>query len=169
MCEKIDRLLLWRKLLDENVSSKLINAMKSMYNTVKSTVKFKCMESEHITSEVGVKQGDPASSILCLFFLNDILNSINKDINGIIDIGELKLYLLLFADDAVVFALDAASLQSILNDIEQYCHTWNLKINVAKTKVMIFENGRSTEHDFFLYNTRLEIVESFKYLGIYFF
>jgi hypothetical protein len=45
----------------------------------------------------------------------------------------------------------------------------NLKLNVSKTKVMIFENGRHTSNDFFLYNTRIEIVESFKYLGVYIF
>ena len=31
---------------------------------------------------------------------------------------------------------------------------------------MIFEAGRPTHYDFYTYNKRIEIVESFKYLGI---
>ena len=31
---------------------------------------------------------------------------------------------------------------------------------------MIFEKGKRTHYDFFIYNSVLELVESFKYLGI---
>ena len=44
-----------------------------------------------------------------------------------------------------------------------------LKINVNNTKVLIFEKGRHTSNDFYLFNQRLEVVTSFKYLGVYFF
>ena len=58
----------------------------------------------------------------------------------------------------------------MLNDIETYCISWGLKINVAKTKVLIFEkSSRHTHYNFDLYNETLEIVISFKYLGVYFF
>ena len=77
--------------------------------------------------------------------------------------------MLLYADDAVIFATSPESLQSLLRDIETYCTTWGLKINTSKTKVMIFERGRHTRHDFILNNTIIEVVESFKYLGIHFF
>ena len=70
----------------------------------------------------------------------------------------MKIFLLLFADDAV---------QSMLNDVEQYCNAWGLKINANKTKVMIFERGRSTNHDLILCDKTLEIIQSFKYLGIH--
>ena len=34
---------------------------------------------------------------------------------------------------------------------------------------MIFEKGRHTYHDFYIYDTRIEKVELFKYLGVFFF
>ena len=169
MFDKIDRMLLWQKLLQENISTQFINAIKSMYITVKSSVQYKQLISEPIISKIGVKQGDPSSSMLCLFYLNDILNSINDNIDGVINIDELNLFLVLFADDAIIFGNNPESLQSILNDLEQYCINWNLKLNTNKTKVMIFENSRPTSYDFFLYGTKIDIVHSFKYLGIYFF
>ena len=47
------------------------------------------------------------------FFLNDILDNINSDLDGILTIDDVKLFLLLFADDAVVFSQDPKTLQSI--------------------------------------------------------
>ena len=81
----------------------------------------------------------------------------------------MQLFLMLYADDAVVFAKSPEVLQSILYDIESYCTLWDLKINTKKTKAMIFEKGRHTNFDFYINNTKLETVTSFKYLGIHFF
>ena len=76
----------------------------------------------------------------------------------------------MFADDQVLFATSPLSLQAMLHDIENYCNTWKLKINTNKTKVLIFEKSSiHTTFDFYLYNEKLEVVTSFKYLGIYFF
>ena len=169
MFDKIDRLLLWQKLLNNNVSSKFVLALRSMYTTVKSTVRYQNVKSESFNSYIGVKQGDPCSSLLCLFFLNDILQHIKSDIDGILTVDDMQLFLLLFADDAVVFTHDPKSLQSILNDIENYCNKYKLKINVNKTKIMICENGRHTSYDFYLYKTKIELVKSFKYLGVHLF
>jgi hypothetical protein len=167
MFDKIDRIYLWRKLTTENVSTKLTNALKSIYKSVKSFIRYHNIKSDHIHSYNGVKQGDPASSILCLFFLNDILNSVNNNnLNNIFEIDDLRIWILLFADDAAAFSHDPLSLQLILNDIEAYCNEWGLKLNAAKTKIMIFEKGRNTQHDFFIYGTKIDIVNSFKYLGV---
>ena len=83
MFDKIDCLLLWQKLLNNNVSSKFVLALRSMYTTVKSTVQYQNVKSESFNSYIGVKQGDPCSSLLCLYFLNDILQHIKSDIEGI--------------------------------------------------------------------------------------
>ena len=59
------------------------------------------------------------------------------------------------------------ALQSLLNDLHTYCNTWGLKVNTSKTKIMIFENGRHTQHIFYLNDAILDIVTFFKYLGIH--
>ena len=68
MYDKISRTLLWKKLLDSNFSNKFVTAMKSMYNVVKASVRYNSLKSGPILLKVGVKQGDPCSSILCLFY-----------------------------------------------------------------------------------------------------
>ena len=71
----------------------------------------------------------------------------------------------MFADDQVGFAKSPQALQSLLRDIENYCNTWVIKINIDKANAMIFENGISY-YEFFIYNTAIELVDSFKYLGL---
>jgi len=93
---------------------------------------------------------------------------LNTDITPVTSY-DVKLFLLMYADDMVLFSKSPESLKTMLKDVENYCNTWGLKINVAKTKAMVFENGRSTHIDLSNYNTPIEIVQSFKYLGFHLF
>ena len=103
-------------------------------------------------------------------FINDIVQHINDGFNEIFSFQELRLFILLYADDAVLFAKSPKVLQSLLHDLEIYCLAYGIKINTTKTKAMIFENSRRhTHYDFYLNNVKLELVTSFKYLGIHFF
>ena len=137
-----------------------------MYLVVKSKVRYDSELSPFIESNIGVKQGDPCSTILFLFFINDIVNSIDSNIDGIFTTENLKLFILLFADDAVIFAETTESLQTLLNETQIYCRAWNLTLNINKTKIMIFENGRPTKKIFYYNGQQLSSVTEFKYLGL---
>ena len=166
--DKINRIALWQKLL----SAKKQQTCKSTTGNVFSCeglCKIKHCYTEFIDSHLGVKQCDPSSPMLFMMFINDLTQCINANLDGIFTVEDIKLFLLLYADDQVVFAKSPETLQAMLLDIENYCRTWGLKINTIKTKCMIFEKGRHTSYDFYLNNTKLEVVTSFKYLGVYFF
>jgi len=40
MFDRIDRIYLWQKLLKENVSTKFINAIRSVYSVIKAIVQY---------------------------------------------------------------------------------------------------------------------------------
>lgn len=164
--DTLNRTYIFQKLINENVSTKFVNAVRSMYNSVIAAVRYKKSTSSFFESNIGAKQGDPSSSLLFLFFINDLINCINHNIEGIFTLEEIKIFVLLFADDAALFAHEPEALQSMLNDLSDYCHTWGLKVNTSKTKVMIFEAGRHTTYNFMYNNIILENVKTFKYLGI---
>ena len=164
--DKINRGYLFKKLMNSNVSTKFINVVKSMYSVVKACVRHNSEYSPFFNSNIGVKQGDQCSSLLFLFFVNDILSNLNDNVDDLFSINGLKLFILLFADDAVLFAHSPQALQSLLTDLHRYCTTWNLKVNTSKTKIMIFEKRGNTQFDFKYDNIILDIVNNFKYLGV---
>ena len=50
----------------------------------------------------------------------------------------LRIIVLLYADDTVLFAESEEELKTLLNDFCKYCNDWNLTINPEKSKIMIF-------------------------------
>ena len=81
----------------------------------------------------------------------------------------LSKYIILFADDIVLFTTDPVSLQAQIDNIYQYSVKWGLTINVKKTKVCIFEKRRSNhDNQFYINGEQVEIEDSFIYLGIKF-
>lgn len=80
----------------------------------------------------------------------------------------MKIFILLYADDTVIFSNTQQDLQKALQVFENYCDKWRLTVNVSKTKILIISRGRPNKHFKFFFNkTELEIVNEYKYLGIY--
>ena len=72
--DKINRIVLWHKLIQSNISGKLLNVIKSMYANVKSYVSNDGIMSDFFSSGVGVRQGENLSPILFALFVNDLHN-----------------------------------------------------------------------------------------------
>lgn len=82
--------------------------------------------------------------------MNDISQSIDVTSLTEKDCNLLSMYMILFADDIVLFTTDPNSLQKQLDSINEYSCKWGLKINVAKTKICILRNVDKTHILFFL-------------------
>ena len=161
---------LWFKLIKLGLRGQILNIIKAMYNSVKSRVKFCNQLGNEFCCTLGVRQGDCLSPLLFSLFLNDIEDQfLRSGLEGI-DINMFKVFMLLYADDIVIFANSAEDLQISLDLLAEYCTRWKLKINVAKTKVIVFRKGGMLPRDiaFYYQGKRLEIVNSFKYLGVFF-
>ena len=132
--------------------------------------------SAFFPSMIRVRQGENLSPLLFSVYLNDrhhylSVNGVpgvecetNHDDNIMIYI---KILILLFADDTVLFGNSEEDLQFALNKFENYCDIWRLTVNTSKTKVMIFSKGRLPRNLKFYFKTEeIEIVNEYKYLGI---
>ena len=71
-------------------------------------------------------------------YLNDIEDDIYLHENEGVNIYQIKLFLLLYADDITIFSETAVGLQSGLSVLYNYCQRWRLSANTAKTKVVVF-------------------------------
>ena len=165
--DRVDRAALWHKLMSQNVSSKMVRMLKAVYADVKVCVKSSECLSEMISCPVGVKQGCIISPILFTLFLNDLKDEIAIGSHGI-DIETIKLFVLLFADDLVLFAETVIELQRLINRLIGYCSRWHVNVNLSKTMVIVFRNGGTLRnYERWKFNdTYLQVVTYYKYLGI---
>lgn len=85
-------------------------------------------------------------------------------------LDQLQLYLLLFADDAVLVSETPDGLQRSLDNLHEYCTRWNLNVNIQKTKIVVFRKGGGLGQIYHWQyaGQEIEIVNSFNYLGILF-
>lgn len=161
---------LWYKLIKLGLRGRILNIVKSMYATVKSKIKFCNKIGNEFFCSLGVRQGECLSPLLFSLYLNDIEEQfIQSGLEGL-DINMFKVFMLLYADDIVIFSKTAEELQSGLDLLSEYCQRWKLSINVSKSKVLVFRKGGMLPRDMtFIYEgAPLEIVKSFKYLGVVF-
>ena len=150
---------LWYKLDDYNINGKCLNLIKNMYANIKSRIKNSEGTSPFFACCNGVRQGENLSPFLFSIFLNDLERYFSMHhVPGIkCEIAEddiyvfLKVFLLLYADDTVIFGEEARDLQKALFVFENYCKIWKLTVNISKTKVLIFSKGRPNKKLHFLF------------------
>ena len=97
--------------------------------------------------------------------MNDLEGYLKSHSSGFCTLNNCMLQLLMFADDLVLLADTANSLQESINSLEDFCRNWDLSINTEKTKLVIF-NKLTCGSQFYIYNSPLEQVKEYKYLGI---
>ena len=132
---------LWLKLIKSNVSGNLFSVLRSLYDEVKLCVKHTNSFSELYNCDVGLLQGESLSLFLFSLFINDIELFLQQNTTECFTIGQSSIYLLLFEDDSVLISDTSTGLQCLLSAFEKNCDKWKLKVNVKKTKIVIFSRG----------------------------
>lgn len=166
----VNRDCLWYKLLKNGVRGEMFNMISNMYSNVKSRVKYDGSVSPSFDCYLGVRQGESLSPLLFSLFINDMESELfSKGVQGI-TCDDVKLCLLLYADDSVLFADSRDALQEGLDHLHDYCQRWKLTVNTDKTKVLVFaRGGRLSADDHWFYgDNQLHVVTQFCYLGIVF-
>ena len=84
---------LWFKLIKLDLRGNILDIIRSMYNSVKSKIRYENQPSNEFSRMLGVRQGECLSSFLFSMFLNDLEEEfITHGIEGI-DIGLVKLFI----------------------------------------------------------------------------
>jgi hypothetical protein len=152
----------------KGISSKFIEGVKGIYKNVKISVK---LEGNRVLEEfdynIGLRQGCSLSPALFNIFIDDILDRLEGANTHPPVIRKRQVVGLLFADDLAVGAT-TIGLQRAINCIKDYCDEWSLKINVTKTKIVVFKKGRKLGRDekWNLGGEEIKIIKEVKYLGV---
>jgi len=166
--DTVPRNMLWYKLIKTGIHGKFLSALQSLYDNVKCSVKVNDCLTPWFKVDTGVKQGCLLSPSLFAIYINDLRERINRLGCGI-QIDDIQLSILLYADDIVVIAPDESKLQLMLNEVAAWCQDWKLQINPTKTKIVHFRNAsvHQSPHLFYCGTHNLDYTNSYKYLGLW--
>ena len=77
--------------------------------------------------------------------------------------------LLLYADDVILLSDSSTGLQNALDVMQNYSNRWKLKINVTKSKILVFKKGGCRANERWIYgNAEIQQTNSIPYLRIVF-
>ena len=157
------------KLHKYGIQGKFLNAIKSMYSSIKSCVKIdQNTLTDLFSCNKRIRQGDGLSPILFSLFMNDLPQYFKQNKCPGVVLGNQYLNCLMYADDLLVISPSPEELQQSLDVIHKHAHDWKLKVNTKKSNIIIFSgNGQNKNKINFKYdNETLQIVEKQTYLGI---
>lgn len=162
--DSIPRNSLFYKLSELGLSSKIIKILQLLYNKTTSQVWDGESLSEPFSVSQGVKQGCLLSPVLFSLYLNDL----HDLLPGGVEVAGTTVKLLMYADDIVLLSTSPDVLQKMIDALYSYCKKWGLKVNLAKSKILIFREGPrfSKLLGWTLGEEKIEIVNEYKYLGV---
>ena len=116
--------------------------------------------------KTGVRQGDVLSPNLFNLYVNDLPTRLHNWLDNPM-LADKSVNCLVYADDLVLISKSKEGLQAQLDALNVYCDEWELNINIDKTKIMIISNkSQNNDNICFHIGENLEIVKSYKYLGL---
>ena len=126
---------LFYRLLSYGINGKMFQLIKNLYSKSTCTVKIDNNKTSAFSYLRGVRQACILSPLLFNLFLNELPRSINyKETDPIILPNSEKLNTLLYADDLIIFSRSKIGLQNCLNNLDSFCSTWLLEVNLKKQK-----------------------------------
>lgn len=163
--------LLWKKLSNLGMSSKIIKIIASLYINANMAVKTPEGLSENCKINQGLLQGETLSPILFALFIADIEQFlIGRGVRGVSLNHLVEAILLAFADDMVFLSDSYIQLKSIVKHLQDYFTLNELDLNVQKTNIVLFQkggHGHKKKLSPVLYKGKeIEFVKSYVYLGV---
>ncbi len=113
----------------------------------------------------GIRQGDSLSPTSFGLYINDLITDV-KALNLGINVNDIIISILPFADHIVILPKNEKDLQDSLNCVANWCNKWQLKVNADKTNVMNFRGKRTTctKFNFKFDHIELKIVDRYNIL-----
>lgn len=156
---------LYYKLIKYGMNTGLVNLIRNMYTKTSQALKINGELSRIFRTYRGVPQGCILSPSLFNLFINDLPDIFDSNCDPVL-LNHSKINCLLYADDLILFSDSSIGLQNCLDRLSEYTKQWDLKVNLKKTKIMVFQgNGRRVDSPFSLGNQNIAHTKSYKYLG----
>ena len=164
--DSVPRYLLFKKLSHIGIRGKLFNVLKDLYTKNKARVRIGQKFSAYFEINSGVMQGSKLGPILFIFYINDLLHSLNDSSLGA-HVGDVVVSALGFADDIILISDNPEKLQKLIDICSLWATRNGMGFNTDKCKILTL-NTKGKDLIFNLSSDYLEKVEMIKYLGVVF-
>ena len=140
--DSITRDLLFNKRLKIGISVKFFNSLKTLYQNDNCTVKLSNGLTNVFVANQGVTQGCILSPLLFNIFLADLPDYLNTSECRPLQMDDsTPIDCNIWEDDIVILSETEEGLQCMLDNLTLYALENEMKINVDKTKSMIFNKS----------------------------
>ena len=160
-CDRVIRNHLWKVLKENryNIPTNMIRVIHSIYSQCTSKVNTSKIESEAVSIESGVRQGDALSPLLLIIFMDRCIRDVT--------IGENGEETVMHADDVVVVANSLTNSQEVASRWWRGMSQNGMKINTRKGKTEIVHISRHTmQCEVYMGGNKLNQVDTYKHLGV---
>ena len=160
--------LFYSLLINYSIGGKFLKIIREIYKDNKIFVKLPDGLLEPFTTTISVKQGCVLSPIIFNLYIDKICDIFDQNCRPV-KINNSKLNCLLWADDLLLVSETAEGLQNCIDKMGKCYEELDLKVNIKKTKVIIFNKGGRTlekKFNFYLNGEKLVIADQYQYLGI---
>lgn len=167
--DMVNREKVFHKLHNSGFSTKVTNLIRELYKDTNMRICDGTKLSRNFWVNRGVKQGCILSPLLFALFMNDVEESLKGGADFSPKERKENVNVIMYADDLALVADTSDSMKMMINRLFEYMDRNDLKINMQKTKIMIFNIGRgrlARTDRFFRERKEIERVTKFKYLGI---
>jgi len=174
--DKVNRNKLWCKLMTK-IEPQIVRILMVYYSDSQAIVINEEDVSDIFKTTIGVKQGGCLSPRLFTIYVEDVIEQI-ENLNVGIKIGEMKLDILLYADDMLLLSDNILDMKRMLKVLTKYGLENEIKFNGSKTTLMSYNKtlGNNTrlardiakETKLELANEPVELTKHMKYLGVYY-
>ena len=162
--DTIKQNVIWAVLSSYGIQAKLIRVLQQLYEQSKAAVKMGKDIGEWFMQTLGTKQGDPLSPLIFISHLERLMDKAEDGVKEPVSIHGRLIDNLRFADDIDLIQKSCNSLQQEMDNLYEAGRKVGLRVNVAKTKTMVFGSTKIERH-IELGGKDIENVEEFVYLG----
>lgn len=167
--DSIERRKLYEAMNKLSIPGKLIRLTRMTLTDTQNKVAAEGGISHSFRGRIGVRQGDPLSTVLFNIVLEAVIRDSEIQTQGII--YQRKQQIIAYADDVALMTRSKTELEKAFSKVEKAASLYGLKINEDKTKYLIMKQEAVNGQEYSRFVTdnktyRIEKVNQFEYLGV---
>ena len=180
--DSVDRPLAWELFESMGFPPKMLQLIKQLHhNTTCAMQADKDKQGSWFQVSTGFKQGDVNAPLFFNIFLDNICRyiearagelgfSLAYNIDGHLTgrrkpNGSMPCWILLYADDMVIFEKNRERMQAVLATVYQALQDWGMQMSIPKTKYLCYNKAQHFAEPMQVAQHEIEQVHKFRYLG----